>query len=52
MSVNNKTKELKSRMQVVLQGGGEKAIEKQKATGKLTARERIVQLLDEGSFHE
>lgn len=39
-------------MQVVLQGGGEKAIEKQKATGKLTARERIVQLLDEGSFHE
>ena len=31
-------------------GGGEKAIEKQHAKGKLTARERIALLLDEGSF--
>ncbi|MEE0895137.1 MAG: carboxyl transferase domain-containing protein, partial [Bacteroidales bacterium] len=52
MSINKKTHELKQKMQVVLQGGGEKAVEKQKATGKLTARERIVELLDEGSFHE
>ena len=29
-------------------GGGEKAIEKQHAKGKLTARERIALLLDEG----
>ena len=33
-------------------GGGEKAIEKQHARGKYTARERIAQLLDEGSFVE
>ena len=33
-------------------GGGEKAIEKQHEKGKLTARERINLLLDEGSFEE
>ena len=52
MSINSKTQDLKKRMQEALQGGGEKAIEKQKATGKMTARERILSLLDKGSFHE
>ena len=33
-------------------GGGEKRIEKQHEKGKLTARERIEYLLDEGSFEE
>ncbi len=33
-------------------GGGEKAIAKQHEKGKLTARERIALLLDEGSFEE
>ena len=33
-------------------GGGEKAIAKQHAKGKFTARERIAMLLDEGSFEE
>ncbi len=33
-------------------GGGEKAIEKQHAKGKYTARERITMLLDKGSFEE
>lgn len=33
-------------------GGGEKRIEKQHKSGKLTARERIKLLLDEGSFVE
>ncbi len=33
-------------------GGGEKRIEKQHAKGKMTARERIEMLLDEGSFEE
>ncbi|MCL1933849.1 MAG: acyl-CoA carboxylase subunit beta [Candidatus Azobacteroides sp.] len=33
-------------------GGGEKAIEKQHAAGKYTARERISMLVDEGSFEE
>ena len=32
--------------------GGEKAIERQHAAGKLTARERLNILLDEGSFVE
>ncbi len=34
------------------EGGGEKAIEKQIAMGKLTARQRILELLDEGTFQE
>ena len=34
------------------QGGGEKAIEKQKKAGKQTARERINMLLDDGTFVE
>ena len=33
-------------------GGGEERIAKQHAKGKLTARERIDLLLDEGSFEE
>ncbi len=33
-------------------GGGQKAIDKQHERGKYTARERILQLLDEGSFEE
>lgn len=33
-------------------GGGQKRIESQHAKGKLTARERIALLLDEGSFEE
>ncbi len=33
-------------------GGGEKAVAKQHEKGKLTARERIDKLLDEGSFVE
>ena len=33
-------------------GGGDEAIQKQKAIGKLTARERILTILDPKSFHE
>ncbi len=33
-------------------GGGQKGIDKQHAKGKLTARERIEMLLDDGSFEE
>jgi acetyl-CoA carboxylase carboxyltransferase component len=36
----------------IAKGGGDKAISKQKAGGKMTARERIATLLDPGSFHE
>src|ERR1044072_5875708 len=35
-----------------LLGGGEKRIEQQHAKGKLTARERVLLLLDDGSFEE
>jgi acetyl-CoA carboxylase carboxyltransferase component len=35
-----------------LAGGGEERIKKQKAKGKLTARERIQLLLDPGTFNE
>ncbi len=52
MSLRQKTVDLKKRMQGALQGGGEKAIEKQKAGGKMTARERILAILDNGSFYE
>ncbi len=52
MSIKKKTLDLKKRMQGALMGGGEKAIEKQQSLGKMTARERIVALLDPNSFHE
>ena len=52
MSLKRKILELQKKREKVLQGGGEKAIEKQVAMGKRTARERIITLLDENSFHE
>jgi acetyl-CoA carboxylase carboxyltransferase component len=45
-------KELEERREKVKQGGGPKRIEAQHAKGKLTARERILRLLDDGSFQE
>ena len=44
--------ELRRRKEKIRAGGGEKRIEKQHAKGKLTARERINLLFDEGSFVE
>jgi acetyl-CoA carboxylase carboxyltransferase component len=52
MSLKRKILELQKKREKVLKGGGDKAIEKQVAMGKMTARERIVTLLDENSFHE
>ncbi len=52
MPLKRKIKELHERREQVLKGGGDKAIEKQAAMGKLTARERIISLLDEDSFNE
>ncbi len=52
MTLQKKSSELRRRMQEALMGGGAKAIEKQKATGKMTARERIIALLDPKSFYE
>ncbi len=52
MGLKSKSSDLRRRLRYARRGGGEKAIEKQKAIGKLTARERIISLLDPKSFHE
>ncbi len=44
--------ELEDRRDIARAGGGARRIEAQHAKGKLTARERIELLLDEGSFEE
>ncbi|MBT7906651.1 MAG: acyl-CoA carboxylase subunit beta [Marinovum sp.] len=44
--------ELEKRRKAARQGGGQKRIDAQHSKGKLTARERIDLLLDEGSFEE
>lgn len=50
--MNELTAEMEERRKRVEGGGGEARVEKQHAAGKLTARERIAGLLDEGSFVE
>jgi propionyl-CoA carboxylase beta chain len=51
-ALGEKFAELERKNRESLLGGGEKRIEQQHAKGKLTARERIHLLLDEGSFEE
>ncbi|MFQ6088401.1 MAG: acyl-CoA carboxylase subunit beta [Candidatus Methanofastidiosia archaeon] len=51
MSRKNLEEFLKRKEKAML-GGGKKALKKQREKGKLTARERIEMLLDEGSFEE
>lgn len=51
-SVDEKVKRLKELSEEAKLGGGQKRIEDQHAKGKLTARERIELLLDQGSFNE
>ena len=48
----DKIKELVERRAVARLGGGQKRIDAQHQKGKLTARERLALLLDEGSFEE
>ncbi len=50
--MNTILEELESRREEARLGGGQKRIDAQHARGKLTARERIDVLLDEGSFEE
>lgn len=45
-------KKINEKRQQILLGGGQKRIDSQHMKGKLTARERIDLLLDEGSFSE
>src|SRR4030043_341384 len=51
-SIDNIRKELEKRRQETVLGGGQERIDKQHKDGKLTARERIDLLLDEGTFVE
>ncbi len=52
MSTLKEIEKLKELKKEALLGGGEKRIEDQHEKGKLTARERLEKLLDEGSFME
>ncbi len=49
---NDLLNELNQRRKQIAQGGGAARIEAQHAKGKLTARERLHRLLDEGTFQE
>jgi len=52
MGMRERLDELNERREALQQGGGAKAVERQHARGKLTARERIIILLDPGTFME
>lgn len=52
MSTNNKLADLQTRRAAITLGGGAEKTAKQHDAGKLTARERINLLFDEGSFVE
>ena len=51
-TIQEKIDDLKKRQEKVKLGGGQKRIDKQHASGKLTARERVEKLLDPGTFVE
>ncbi len=50
--IKSKIELLKERSRIAEDGGGKARLEKQKAAGKMTARERVEFFLDEGSFEE
>ena len=52
MDIQDKIDELRRRREAALAGGGQDRIARQHESGKLTARERLDFLLDEGSFQE
>ena len=52
MSLRSNILDLRKRKKEVQKGGGNEAIGKQMQMGKLTARERILAILDANSFHE
>ena len=51
-SMEDRIAELRARRAELELGGGKDRIEKQHASGKLTARERINTLVDKGTFEE
>jgi len=52
MTVDPEITKLRKMADTALKGGGEERIARQHARGKMTARERLDSLLDEGSFQE
>jgi len=50
--MQDRISELRNRRETAMQGGGPEKLEKQRESGKLTARERIDALVDPGSFEE
>ncbi|HEY6329223.1 MAG TPA: carboxyl transferase domain-containing protein [Blastocatellia bacterium] len=52
MSWQSEVDELKRRIELAKQMGGPERVERQRAAGRLTVRERIGKLLDWDSFHE
>src|SRR6478735_5645772 len=51
-SMTERTAQLLEQRAAIEKGGGEARLEKQHAQGKLTARERVLALLDPGTFEE
>src|SRR5260370_7333663 len=52
MNLEQKLAELKKRDHLAEEGGGEQRRERQHKEGKMSARERVEFLLDEGTFEE
>ncbi|MDL2289812.1 acyl-CoA carboxylase subunit beta [Paludibacteraceae bacterium OttesenSCG-928-F17] len=52
MTLKKNIEALRQKKAIIAKGGGDEAIEKQMAMGKMTARDRILALLDPDSFHE
>lgn len=51
-SIDSKFDLLREKNRLAEEGGGKERVEKQRAAGKWTARERIEFLLDDGTFEE
>jgi acetyl-CoA carboxylase carboxyltransferase component len=51
-TISERLEQLAARKEAALHAGSERAVERQHSRGKMTARERIDYLLDEGSFQE
>ena len=52
ITLAERIEQLRKRKEEALHAGSERSVERQRAKGKMLARERIEYLLDEGSFHE
>jgi len=52
MASDSNIQNLRRRKREAKLGGGDRAVERQHSKGKMTARERLAELLDEGSFQE